>query len=153
MKRISDPETLNSLVARLRQLRPDSPRRWGTLSAGEMLCHLGDAHESVLRTRVPPGPPPSAVSRPIYKWLALYAPVAWPRGVKTRPGVDPRIDGTRPSDFERDRERTIATLTAITKAAPANLSPVHFKFGPMKARDWYVWAYRHVDHHLRQFGL
>jgi hypothetical protein len=47
MKTIADDKTLKSLVERLCQLKPDSSRRWGTLTAGEMFCHLGDAHESV----------------------------------------------------------------------------------------------------------
>lgn len=153
MRTIADDQTLSSLVERLRQLRPDTPRRWGTLTVGEMLCHLGDAHESVLGIRIPPGPPPSAVPRPVLKWMVLYAPVPWPKGAKTRPGVNPRIDGTRPGDFEKDRERAIASLKGLAVAAPTTLSARHFMFGPMSARDWYRWAYRHVTYHLRQFGL
>lgn len=38
--------------------------------------------------------------------------------------------------------------------APAGDFPAaHFLFGTMTARDWYYWAWRHTDHHLRQFGL
>lgn len=153
MRTIADDHTLNSLVERLRQLRPDTPRRWGTLTPGEMLCHLGDAHESVLGTRVPPGPPPSGVPRPLVKWFVLHTPFPLPKDVKTRPGVNPRIDGTRPADFAQDHERAIASLRRLALATPTTLAACHFLFGPMSARDWYRWAYRHVDHHLRQFGL
>lgn len=153
MRTIADDRTLNSLVERLRLLRQDTTRRWGTLTAGEMLCHLGDTLESVLGKRVAPGPAPSGVPRPFLKWLVLYAPLPHPRGAKTRAGVNPRIDGTRPGDIERDRERAIAGLRSLAVAAPATLAAHHFMFGPMSARDWYRWAYRHVSHHLRQFGL
>ena len=94
MRTIAEDQTLSSLVERLSRLLPDTPRRWGTLKAAEMLCHLGDAHESVLGTRIPPGPPASGVSRPFLKWIVLYVPVPWPKGAKTRPGVDPRIQGS-----------------------------------------------------------
>lgn len=153
MRSIRDDRTLSSLVARLNRLDPDTPPRWGTLTAGEMLCHLGDAHESVLGARDSGGPTASGRSRPLFKWLALYAPIAWPKGVKTLPGVDPRVDGTRPVDFERDRERAIASLKRLAAAGPSDLTPRHFLFGAMSARDWHRWAYRHVEHHLRQFGL
>lgn len=153
MPTISDPKTLDALVARLRALTPDSQRRWGTLTPAEMLCHLGDAHESVLGTRVPPGPAASGVPRRLMKWVALYTPLPWPRGVATRPGVDPRIDGTRPGAFDADLDRAIASLRALAAADPASLNPAHVMFGPMTPADWYRWAFRHVSHHLKQFGV
>lgn len=152
MTTIADPEVLASLLARLGRLTPGAPRRWGTLTPAEMLCHLGDASDSVLGRRVPPGSPPSGAPRPVLKWVALYLPIPWPRGVETRPGVNPRREGTRPGDFGRDRGRVVAGLTALA-AADRELQAFHFLFGPMSPRDWHRWAYRHVDHHLRQFGL
>ena len=73
--------------------------------------------------------------------------------MKTRPGVDPRLDGTRPAAFAADLERAIVSLEALAGADPARLSRHHALFGPMTPGDWYRWAYRHVGHHLRQFGL
>jgi hypothetical protein len=153
MHTIADEATLRSLQERLGRLTPESSRRWGTLTAGEMVCHLGDTHESVLGVRIPPGPAPSGEPRRFIKWLVLYSPMPWPKGTKTRPGVNPRIDGTRPGEFERDRARAVETLGRIAVAAPASLPKVHFIFGPMEPGDWHRWAYRHVSHHLRQFGL
>jgi hypothetical protein len=77
----------------------------------------------------------------------------WPRGQKTNPMHDPRAEGTRPSDFRHDLTRAIAGLEGIAGAAAGDLEPVHGVFGTMSLRDWQRWAYRHTDHHLRQFGL
>jgi hypothetical protein len=153
MTTLADPQICTRLVARLARLTPETARRWGTLTPAELLCHLGDAGESVLGWRVPPGPKPSGKSRPIIKWLFLTSPIPWPRGVATRPGVNPRLEGTRPTDFEQDRGRVVAGLQALAKAPADGLSPAHSFFGPMSRADWHRWAYRHVDHHLRQFGL
>lgn len=153
MPSIADPKVLGRLVERLQQLQPETPRRWGTLTAGEMLCHLGDAHESVMGIRIPPGPSASGPPRPMLKWIALYAPIPWPKGATTRPGVDPRQRGTRPGDFETDRARAVGSLQRLVRADPSSLAVRHLLFGPMSAPDWYRWAYRHVDHHLRQFGM
>jgi hypothetical protein len=30
---------------------------------------------------------------------------------------------------------------------------VHPIFGKLSQGDWLTWGYRHVDHHLRQFGV
>ena len=153
MRTLSQEGTLAALIARLRALRPGSARRWGTLTAAEMLCHLGDAAESVLGIRVPPGPPASSRPRPLLKWFILYAPVPWPKGVKTRPGVDPHREGTRPGEFEHDRARAIRGLVTLASAPAETLSARHFMVGPMSRSDWHRWAYKHVDHHLRQFSL
>ena len=153
MKTIATPGVLPGLAARLALLRPDTPRAWGTLTAGEMLCHLADASASVLGQLPGSRPSTTATSRPVVKWLALYSGLSWPMGIKTRPAVDPRADGTRPGEFEEDRRRAIAGLAELAAAPPEAFSPRHFYFGSMSRHDWRRWAYRHVDHHLRQFGL
>ncbi len=149
MKTVTEPDVLTQLIARLDALRPDTPRRWGTLTPGEMLCHLADAAASVI------GGPGTRVGcrRPLFKWFALYSPLRWPRGAKTPPDVDPRASGTQPSDFERDRRRAVETLHALATAPDAVFASAHSVFGTMRAHDWHRWAYRHTDHHLRQFGL
>jgi hypothetical protein len=151
MKTVADPDVLQSLISRLRSVRRDSGRRWGTLTPHEMLCHLGDAEAMVLlvRPRRTPVPPRR---RPIMKGFWLWTAIPLPHGVPTNPMHDPRAEGTRPSDFERDRERAIAGLEGIAAAGTRPLEPAHVLFGTMSARDWQRWAYRHTDYHLRQFG-
>ena len=153
MPTLANPDTLTQLLARLERLGPDTPRQWGVMTAGEMLCHLGDASDGVLGRRVTPGNvPPNVLPLPI-RWLMLYSPMPFPKGVETRPGVNPHKEGTRPADFAQDRARVVDALRALTVAAPETLSPTHFRFGPMSKSKWLRWAYKHTDHHLRQFGL
>lgn len=151
MRSVSGPAVLRSLIARLDRLRPDSGRRWGSLTPHEMLCHLGDAAEMVLRTR----PRTEAVPnrrRPIVKLVALWSPLRWPHGWATNPAHDPRALGTRPSEFADDLARAVAGLNGIANGT-GPLEPAHGYFGVMSREDWQRWAYKHTDHHLRQFGL
>ena len=152
MKTVADPAVIASLITRLGTLRPDAARRWGTLKPHEMLCHLGDAFEMALRTR------PRKVEvrirrRPLMKLAALRGPLRLWRGTRTNPEHDPRVAGTPPSSFEADKARVIRALHALAVADPATLEKGHGLLGPMSAADWQRWAYRHADHHLRQFGL
>lgn len=153
MNTLSDSRAVARLLERLARLTPESERRWGTLTPGEMLCHLGDAEEGVLGLRNTPGPAVSGKPSPIAKLLFITLPLPWPKGVKTRPGVDPRQAGTRPTDFESDRARVVAGLHALAAATADALPASHFRFGVMRLRDWQRWGWRHVNHHLRQFGL
>ena len=152
MRTVADPEVLRALLARLRALQPESRRRWGTLTPHEMLCHLGDATAMVLRTR-PRDRPAIVRQRRALKALALWTPVRWPHGWSTNPMHDPRARGTRPSAFAQDLERALAGLDGVAAAAADALEPAHGFFGAMTLADWQRWAYKHTDHHLRQFGL
>jgi hypothetical protein len=151
LKTVADPEVLRSLVARLGTVRPDSRHRWGTLTPHEMLCHLGDAAGMVLGTRPRTAPLPRR-ARPLLKAVALWSPLRWPHGWATNPQHDPRAEGTRPSEFARDLARAVAGVEGIAAAGPGSLEPVHGVFGTMSVADWQRWAYKHTDHHLRQFG-
>lgn len=147
---VGDPAVTQRLIARLRALRPTSERRWGTLTPHEMLCHLGDAAAMVTGER-PRTTPVQVGNRPFLKALMLWSPIPWPQGRPTNPLHNPRVGGTQPSDFDADRARAIH---GIERIAAAHVSePAHGLFGRMTVADWQRWAYRHTDHHLRQFGL
>jgi hypothetical protein len=152
MRTVADPAVLRSLIERLHALRPDSGRRWGTLTPHEMLCHLGDANSMVLRTRPRTRPVPDR-RRPVIKCLVLWSPIRWPHGWPTNPMQDPRAGGTQPSVFAADLARVIGGLEGIAAARAGALEPLHGTFGDMSLSDWQRWAYKHTDHHLRQFGL
>ena len=152
MKTVADHTVLHSLTERFSALRPDSERRWGTLTAHEMLCHLGDAAEMVLRIRPRDRPVPSRQRRMI-KLLGLWTPIRWPHGWKTNPAHDPRVGGTRPTTFATDLKRVLDGMHVIATARPEAVEPAHGFFGIMSVRDWQRWTYKHADHHLRQFGV
>lgn len=148
MRTILDPGALDELIGRLGSLRPETPRRWGRMTAAEMLCHLADATSSVLGR---PGGPVKR-TRHVWRWLWLRSDMPFPHGIPTMRQVDPKRDGTRPGDFDADRQRAIDGLRAVAAADPEALPNSHFAFGRMTRRDWMRWAYKHTDHHLRQFG-
>jgi hypothetical protein len=151
MKTVADPHVLRSLTNRLDRLSANAHRHWGTLTPHEMLCHLGDATAMVLMVRPRTEPLPGR-RRILVKWLVLWSPIPWPHGWPTNPTLNPRAGGTKPSDFAKDRTRAVAGLEALATADPGGLEPVHGFFGNMSMADWQRWAYRHTDHHLRQFG-
>jgi hypothetical protein len=152
VKTVADAEVLSSLKERLGALRPDSRRRWGTLTPHEMLCHLGDATEMVTGVRPRKHPVPHRHRR-LLKWIVLWSAMPWPRGRPTNPMHNPRAEGTRPSVFAKDLVRLLAGLDTLAAATEGSLEPAHGLLGTMTTRDWQRWAYRHTDYHLRQFGL
>lgn len=153
MKSIARPDILAALITRLESLTPATPRRWGTLTSNEMLCHLADSARIVLANGWDVVEEKGGTNRPgpIIKLFALRLPFPWSRTLRTHPAIDQRTHGTKPVDFEGDRRRAVDGLRAL--AAATTLPPVHPYIGPMTREDWLRWAYRHTDHHLRQFGV
>ena len=151
MKTLARERDKTDIIRRLRTLRADSLRRWGRMSAHEMVCHLSDGYRVMTgarATRLSPSPLP----RPILKGIALYLPVRWPAGIQTTPDLDQARGGTRPSDFDADL-RALETLIDEVAATRATGGRVHPLFGTMSESAWLRWGYLHADHHLRQFGV
>jgi hypothetical protein len=146
------PQDKAEIIQRLRTVRPDCSRRWGRMSAHQMICHLSDSFRLVTH-RKPVSPATGLVQSTLIKWIALYVPLKWPAGVPTRPEVDQEVGGTRPDDFARDLAELEALLEMVTTRAAGYDWPAHPIFGRMSQSAWMRWAYLHVDHHLRQFGL
>jgi hypothetical protein len=78
----------------------------------------------------------------------------WPRGrIRTVPEAEQGVGGTPPIEFERDRAELIALMARFVTAASTERCSTHPIFGPMSVDLWGRWGYRHMDHHLRQFGV
>jgi hypothetical protein len=151
MKTLAKPGDKAEILRRLRTVRPSSTRRWGRMSAHQMVCHLSDSFLAVTgRKAVSDASGP--LQRTIIKAIALYGPVRWPPGVLTRPEIDQELGGTKPFDFDADvaqLEALVEQITAETKSITWHRHPI---FGTLSDRSWLRWAYLHMDHHLRQFG-
>jgi Protein of unknown function (DUF1569) len=150
MKTMARAQDKEEIVRRLRTLRADSARRWGRMSAHQMICHLSDSFLAVTGQRhVSPASGP--LQRTVIKWIALYAPFNWPQGVPTRPEVDQESGGTKPSNFAADVTQ-LEMLVELITTRKGCFGPSHPIFGNMSETAWMRWAYLHMDHHLRQFG-
>ena len=153
MKTLARDADMAEILRRLRALRHDSVRRWGRMSAHQMVCHLSDGCRLLLgarTTQLAATPLPRFMMR----WIALYAPVRWPAGILTTPELDQDAGGTRPADFDAD----VAELEQLLREVAADRRDGldgrrHPVFGRMSASAWLRWAYLHADHHLRQFGV
>jgi hypothetical protein len=152
MKTLARESDVQELLQRIKNLRPDSARRWGRMSASQMICHLSDAFRMASGEKAVTGTP-TLRDRTIIKWIALHLPLAWPEGtIRTVPEVDQEIGGTTPTEFARDIADLETRLRAFAarRAAPR---PSHPIFGHLSESQWLRWGYLHVDHHLRQFGF
>lgn len=151
MRTLARDRDRTDVLQRVRTVRPDSVRRWGRMSAPQMICHLTDAFR-MLVDRKPVSLASGLPQRTAFKWVALYAPLPWPSGILTRPEIDQEIAGTKPGEFAADVAELEAIVARVVAAMGSLDGRVHPIFGPMSERAWLRWGYLHMDHHLRQFG-
>jgi len=152
VKSLARPGDKAELLQRLKGLGPESARRWGRMTAHQMVCHLCDGFR--MRTgEKAVSDATSLLQRTVVKWVALYAPMRWPRGITTRPEIDQCAGGgMRPSDFNADVAQLEALVDLVSAPSPGFDWSRHPIFGPMSEAQWLRWGYLHLDHHLRQFG-
>ncbi|MFN7921307.1 MAG: DUF1569 domain-containing protein [Bryobacteraceae bacterium] len=153
MKPVLDIETARLLVERLHRVRPDSQGRWGEMTAHQMICHLSDSLEGI-QGRKALGSKETFFSRTVVKYVALRAPMRWPKGVPTMPEMDAKIGGTPPQEWAADVSKLVALTEQFSKFGEQEFARCrHPMFGQMSLWEWKRWAYLHTDHHLRQFGV
>jgi hypothetical protein len=138
MQSIRDERVRTDVIDRINRLTPESVRRWGAMQHAQLLVHLADGFRLALgRSDVTP----RGFTRfaPIRHLLIHRLP--WPRGKAEAP----------PGSFQRPV--LLDLIDQYMAASPETLGKMHPMFGRMKARDWDVLMYRHLDHHLTQFSV
>src|SRR6266550_6419639 len=111
MKTLLSPGDRNEILDRLAKVYPDSPPCWGTMSAHQMVCHLSDSFRASLKEKYI-SPSSTFLKRTLLKWVALWVPLQWPRGIKTRPEMDQRKGGTHPRSLHPIWGRSAFFLSA-----------------------------------------
>jgi Protein of unknown function (DUF1569) len=152
MQSLANLQDKSAVILRLKAIRHDSLRQWGRMSSHQMICHLSDSFR-VAMSEKPARFSPSLINQKVIKWIALRAPLQWPKGIQTAPEVNQEGEVcTRPLDFEQDRTQLLALIERFTATQRDFRFQPHPIFGSLSEREWLRWGYLHLDHHLRQFG-
>jgi len=136
MKNFFESSDRGPLLDRLDKLQRSALRQWGKMDVAQMCAHCAAAAEvaagdvrkrqAVLRSDQP---------------LSKNSP------------TDPTFVVSDPRDFEKEKARLIEVTSRFCAGGPgAADGRIHSFFGRMTGDEWGVLMYKHLDHHLRQFG-
>jgi hypothetical protein len=146
-KSLANQTVRDEMLDRLERLSPDAKPRWGRMNPTQMLAHLAD-WMAMAAGNLGVAPIRMIVRYPPLKWLAIYW-LPFPRNVMTAPELRSR----KARDWSIEMETVRQRLEGFDVIARRNDWPHHPAFGKMTKRAWCVFAYRHMDHHFRQFGI
>jgi hypothetical protein len=146
MKTVWDAETRTELMQRMNRLKPDMPPQWGKMNAAQMVGHVMDPMRAAMgEMKVADKKTPFRFA-PL-RWLIIYK-LPWPKGAPTAPEFIHQGN----EDLQKNLALLKATLDRFAAFHRRNLE-AHPAFGSLTDRDWGCLTWRHMDHHLRQFGL
>jgi hypothetical protein len=145
-----DEQKRKVMIERIGDLQPDAKAQWGKMNCHQAICHLTDQFRGAMG-ELEWKDQNSLIKKTLVKFLAVYV-ISVPKNVPTMPEVDQEKEGTKPTEFAADRAKLIAYIEKFV-AAPADFpwSP-HAAFGKMNRNQWNRLSYKHLDHHLKQFG-
>jgi hypothetical protein len=149
MKNLFDRATSAELTQRLDGIQADSTRLWGKMSAPQALAHCSVAMEWAVGDRRPPRMFLGRLLGAMVKKKVVGDEKPLARNTPTAP--DAIISDDRELAAERSRLRGL--IERFSAAGPSGCTQhPHTFFGPMTPDEWAVLMYKHVDHHVRQFG-
>lgn len=151
MPRKLDTASTKSLVERLLRIPEDRQPLWGTMTPVEMMSHCTTA------VRMAFGDIPAKVR--MAPWQASLARLffidlfPFPKNSPTAPELDPKKKMPLSADFESARTALVDALHRINAAPDNHEFAMHPLFRKMNRNQWGKLMYKHMDHHLRQFGV
>ena len=148
MPNLFDTAAKKSIQDRLAALTPAAMRQWGKMDAAQMLAHCSIAMEGAT------GDKPRAHSL-IGK---VFGPFVKKRFLGEKPfgknsPTDPTFIVADARDFAKEKDHLTRLIGRFCEKGPSEAGKyTHSFLGKITGDDWGIVMYKHLDHHLRQFG-
>jgi len=150
MKDIFNTQTIQEFQTRIEKLTPNSQGQWGKMNVYQMLKHCADNEQLMLGQRKFK----RVFLGRIFGKMALKSSIKndaiLSKNSPTHPDLVIKGDG----DMEQEKQRWLNLLQDYPKRKPNDYNDfIHPFFGKMDSEQVSRFAYKHIDHHLRQFGV
>ena len=149
MQAIFNATTREELINRINSLNANSKAQWGKMDVAQMLAHCKEAFKVPLSDK----PLPRMFMGYLFGWMLkskLHNEEPWKKGMPTAPNF--LIKDER--NFVEEKNLLIELVTKFNSNGPlkVGLYPHPF-FGKLNSDQWGKSMYKHLDHHLVQFGV
>jgi len=149
-KSIFDPAVAQEIINRIESLTPTTKAVWGTMQVAQMLAHCNVTYEMVYENK---HPKPNVLLRFILKKFIKPKVVGaedYPKSSRTAPAFIMKTDKV----FADEKARLLGYINTTVKHGPSYFEGKEsLSFGTLTSAEWNAMFYKHLDHHLRQFGV
>jgi hypothetical protein len=145
VKNLFDPVVKQEIIDRINKLTPQSQRQWGKMDVAQMLTHLQKPINFSFGNHQLQGNFIMKLIGPLFKSI-LYNEKPYKQGLPTDKTYI--ISDTR--EFEKEKQQLLDLINRFSESAIQDLP--HPVFGKLTKEQWSKATWKHLDHHLKQFG-
>ncbi len=140
----------DKLIQRINALTPGTKGLWGKMNVAQMLAHCNVTYEMAYENKHPkPGPFMTFILKTFVKKI-VTGDKPYPKNSRTAPA----FLITSEKNFEAEKNRLIAYLNKTQQLGEAHFDgKPSLSFGKLTIQEWNTMFYKHLDHHLQQFGV
>ena len=149
MKSLLEETAHREIHARIDKLHAEQMPGWGKMAVAQMLKHCQFPLETAMKTETlkPVNPLKKLLFRSFKK--SMYDDKLWKHGLPTPRGF--RVEDKR--DFGYEKKQLLRLVDDFHALKTKDEWPEHPAFGSFTKEQWGQMQYKHLDHHLRQFGV
>jgi Protein of unknown function (DUF1569) len=149
MKNLFEAAAVDEIKERMANLKYDSGRQWGKMNAAQMLAHCSIWMEMAVGLK---NPPRSLIGRVFGRFAK--STVLNEEPIRRNMPSESSLIVSEERDFAVERQRLLEWTDRFAAGGREKCTRhPHCFFGPMTPMEWATMAYKHMDHHLRQFGV
>ena len=147
LKNLFDPTVKQGIIVRINKLTPQSQPQWGKMNVAQMLAHLQmPMGVAIGKHKLPRTFFGRIVGR--FAKSILYNEKPFKRSLPTDPSF---VMTNYEKDFEKEKEGITIMINNFKEENIIN--ELHPFFGKLTKEQWSKGMYKHLDHHLQQFGV
>ena len=147
MKSFFDDGVYEEITSRIHQLKNSSQPLWGKMDVGQMLHHCQMPLNIILEKKNY-GVKPNWLINLLFK-KSMYSNKPWRKNMPTVPGFKVADE----KDFDTELKDITNLLDELNAQREKDQWQPHPAFGKLTKDQWGKMQYKHLDHHLRQFGV
>ena len=150
MKNVFNLEDSIEIINRIGKLTPETKGLWGKMSVSQMVAHCNVTYEMAYENI---HPAPNAFVKFILKLFVKKTVVnetPYKKSSQTAPAFIIKED----KNFEVEKERLINYIKRTQELGASHFEGKEsLSFGTLNKTEWNNMFYKHLDHHLQQFGV
>jgi hypothetical protein len=145
-----DKSVSEEIIGRINKLTPATQPVWGKMTVDQMLAHCCVSYEMVYEDK---HQKPAGFKKLVLKMFVKNI-VVGPKPYKKNSPTAPQFKMVDKKDFEKEKQRLIEYIRrSVADGERYFEGRESHSFGPLTANQWNAMFYKHLDHHLQQFGV